>query len=169
MEQVNGVENIYLDDKFKIYYKKDQGFDNYTYYNCFVKGCPGRVKLMHNTNVRVSLNEHKEHHSFLKATNEIDLLRLRKKCIEMATDENHSEMSSARVYQLVLEQFTDIELPKGHKAAVKRSIENARYRKAHSKSKSNSSIFCYDHLITSKYLYCSRQKKRRKQRVRRLL
>lgn len=135
MEQINGVDNIYLDKKFKLYYKKDQSFDNYTYYNCFVKKCPGRVKIMHTTSVRVCLCDHKGHHSFVQVTNEIDLLRMRKKCIEVAVDRNHSEKSVPQIYQLVLDEFPEIQLPKGNKAVMKRAIENARYRNSHQKSK----------------------------------
>lgn len=137
MEQINGVDNIYSDKKFKLYYKKDQSFDNYTYYNCFVKKCPGRVKFMHLTNVRVAMCEHKEHHSFEQVTNEVDLLRLRKKCIDAAVSQDHSDKPAAQIYQLVLNEFPEIQLPKGHKATMKRSIENARYRHLHPKSKCN--------------------------------
>lgn len=135
MEEINGVTNIYLDQKFKLYYKRDQKYPNYAYYNCFVKECPGRIKFDHTTKVQVSMCEHSDHHSFEKSTNSIDLLRFRNKCIEMAIDENYIGVPPPDIYRLILAQFPGIQLVKGHKSQMKRAIENSRYRYEHRRSK----------------------------------
>lgn len=108
------------------YYKKDQDSAKYTYFDCFSKACNGRLRLDKKTNVKNVISEHIEHKGDMK--NEIEVLKLDKLILKMASDSTHENLTPSALYKDALRHFAGHQLPIHHKTCSIKSIKNKRYR-----------------------------------------
>lgn len=124
MQKVPKLRSVYFEPKTDSYYKCKQKFENYSYYDCVMSKCSGRVRIDNKLNI-ILLNEHIKHSG---AENTIKLMQINRMILAMAIDSKFSELKPAEIYEKVMSDFNGILLPKNHKAIGRKSVINARRR-----------------------------------------
>lgn len=125
MINVQSLPNVYFEPKSKNYYKLKQKFENYCYYNCVIAKCPGRVRIDNKSNITL-MNKHSKHDNL---QNTIQLMKIKRMILEMASDPKYDGLKPAAIYENVMINFEGVLLPKYHKSIARKSVVNARRRK----------------------------------------
>lgn len=130
MEHIVEIGNVFYDSNTNHFYKKDQTFKDYIYFDCFSKECNGRLQLNCVSKLKRIVFDHKPH-STAAVFNEVQILKVNKLVLKMATEDEYKNCKPNEIYSKVIQHFGDHQmptLPLNHKTKSLKSIRNARYR-----------------------------------------
>lgn len=122
MLPVPGLRFVYEDQQSKMFYKKNQSFESYTYYDCYKKKCSGR------SNIKGLMKKHTCARDCYSKSNSMELMKFKKKLLVWALDPEFDKLSCLELYKVAIEKFDPMTAPPHHQKECVKAIRNARYR-----------------------------------------
>lgn len=122
----NLIGNIFVDANSEQYYKPNKKFEDYTYFDCVVKSCPSKLKLVHSTDNKITKKEHSHTAKEGKNVAAVDCFKLRLK--EMATDKDFAKLTPKPLMEQAMTIVGDVTFPPNFERKAQKLIRRQRFR-----------------------------------------
>lgn len=119
-------KNVFRDTATHILYKLTHKYPSYNYYGCYDGDCAGRLRLDHNGSKLIIENHSIDHGETME--NDFIVNNIGRDIINMAQDEQYSELNSRQIIDEVLKNYENVTVPADYYDIAGKSVRNARHR-----------------------------------------
>lgn len=106
--------------------KSNRKFEDYSYFDCVVKSCPNKLKLIHATQNKFSKNEH--NHTAKEGKNAAAVICFKLRLKDIATDKVFAEVTPKNLMVQAMTTMGDVTFPPGFEKKAYKVIRIQRFR-----------------------------------------